>query len=89
MGKWIFSTKFYIKMVTPENKYIQEKNVHSGFVKEVKGKLESGSYWIDIENVVPSYYAKHPGTWLIQMYYKNPINSNTMDCIGAKYIELK
>ena len=52
-------------MVTPENKYIQEKNVHSGFVKEVKGKLESGSYWIDVENVVPSYYAKHPGTWLI------------------------
>lgn len=83
------TTKFYIKMVTPENKYIQEKNVHSGFVKEVKGKLESGSYWIDIENVVPSYYAKHPGTWLIQMYYKNPINSNTMDCIGSKYIELK
>lgn len=47
------------------------------------------SYWIDVENVVPSYYAKHPGTWLIQMYYKNPINSNTMDCIGSKYIELK
>lgn len=89
MGKWIFSTKVYIKMVTPENKYIQEKNVHPGFVKEVKGKLESGSYWIDVENVVPSYYAKHPGTWLIQMYYKNPINSNTMDCIGSKYIELK
>lgn len=83
------TTKFYIKMVTPENKYIQEKNVHPGFVKEVKGKLESGSYWIDVENVVPSYYAKHPGTWLIQMYYKNPINPNTMDCIGSKYIELK
>ena len=78
------NTTFHIKIITPDNKYIQGNNVPIGYTVVWPCKLKNGYYVIPTFNISRKYYKKQPGKWLIQIFYQNPENDNTFDCIAEK-----
>lgn len=81
-------TTFYLKIITPKNTYIQGKSTRLGYTKKWEIKLKNGSYRCSTYSIPSYYYTQLPGTWLIQIYYQNPKNDNTFDCIASKYVIL-
>lgn len=81
-------TTFYLKIITPESTYIQGRNILQGYSVVWTNNVKNGSYSCGTFDIPNAYYTQRPGTWLIQMYYQNPKNDNTFDCIALKYFTL-
>lgn len=88
MNNYSKVTKLYLKIISPENKFIQGNRTLSGFSEEWDFKIQSGIYNRGTFSIPAYYYKYRPGTWLIKLYYQNPDNDYTLDCIASKYFAL-
>lgn len=82
------NTTLYVKITNLNtNKYIKgNNNVLSGYSTEFTVKMQSGSRGIGTYDIRSHHYYK--GDWLVQIYYQNPKNFYTMDCIGSRKIHI-
>ena len=90
LNEYSKDTKLLLKIITPDNTYIQGSNIPLGFSEQWNIKqLQSGTYSYGTFNIPAYHYRYSPGLWVIELYYENPNNpSNTLACIATKQFTL-
>ena len=89
LNNYTQNTKLLLKIIMPDNKYIQGNKTPAGYSEQWEIKLQSGTYGYGTFNIPSYYYRYRPGVWIVKLYYENPTNpSNTLTCIATKQFTL-